>query len=47
MKGIDIMTNKELATKIIENIGGEKNISQLGHCATRLRFNLRMKAKLI
>ena len=39
------MTNKELATKIIENIGGEKNISQLEHCATRLRFNLKDESK--
>jgi len=45
MKGIDIMTNKELAAKIIENIGGEKNISQLEHCATRLRFNLKDDSK--
>ena len=39
------MTNKDLAIKIIENIGGEKNISQLGHCATRLRFNLKDESK--
>lgn len=36
-----IMNYKELATTIIEDIGGEKNISQLTHCATRLRFNLK------
>ena len=35
------MNYKELATTIIEDIGGEKNISQLTHCATRLRFNLK------
>lgn len=35
------MTNKELAAKIIANVGGEQNISILTHCATRLRFNLK------
>lgn len=39
------MNNKELAAKIIENVGGEKNIAQLGHCATRLRFNLKDDSK--
>ena len=35
------MNDKTLATKIIENIGGEKNIISFTHCATRLRFNLK------
>ncbi len=35
------MTNKELAEKIVANVGGEQNISVLTHCATRLRFNLK------
>lgn len=39
------MTNKELATKIIANVGGEQNISMLTHCATRLRFNLKDNSK--
>lgn len=39
------MTNKELATKIIANVGGEENISVLTHCATRLRFNLKDNSK--
>ena len=39
------MTNKELATKIIANVGGEQNISMLTHCATRLRFNLKDNGK--
>lgn len=30
----------QLAQKIIELVGSEKNISHLLHCATRLRFNL-------
>lgn len=42
------MTNQELAGKIVELVGGEGNISDLTHCATRLRFNLKDndKAKL-
>lgn len=39
------MTNKELATKIVANVGGEGNISTLTHCATRLRFNLKDNSK--
>lgn len=39
------MTNKELATKIVANVGGESNISTLTHCATRLRFNLKDNSK--
>jgi len=39
------VTNKELATKIIANVGGEENISVLTHCATRLRFNLKDNGK--
>ena len=28
------------AKAVLREIGGEKNISALNHCATRLRFNL-------
>lgn len=35
------MTNKELAKKIVVHIGGEENIKNLTHCATRLRFELK------
>lgn len=31
----------DLATKIIENIGGKENVVHLAHCITRLRFTLR------
>lgn len=35
------MDYKTLASTIIDKVGGEKNINALGHCATRLRFNLK------
>lgn len=34
------MKNEELAKLILENVGGEKNIKNLTHCVTRLRFTL-------
>ncbi|WP_440895077.1 PTS transporter subunit EIIC [Amphibacillus sp. Q70] len=34
------MSYKELSKNIISNVGGESNISQVGHCATRLRINV-------
>ena len=34
------MDNRELASNIIQNLGGEENISNYLHCVTRLRFNL-------
>lgn len=39
------MTNQELATKIVANVGGEENIAVFTHCATRLRFNLKDNSK--
>lgn len=35
------MNSKELATTIIDLIGGKDNIISLNHCATRLRFKLK------
>jgi PTS system beta-glucosides-specific IIC component len=35
------MDYKKLASTILSEVGGEKNINALGHCATRLRFNLK------
>jgi len=35
------MDYKKLASSIIENVGGEENVSDLYHCATRLRFTLK------
>lgn len=34
------MTNKEIASKVLELVGGEENISNATHCATRLRLVL-------
>ncbi len=34
------MDFKELATTILENVGGKENVKSVVHCATRLRFTL-------
>lgn len=39
------MNNKELAQKIIKNVGGKENINDVSYCATRLRLNLENKTK--
>lgn len=39
------MTNEELAKRIVEEVGGEENIQNYTHCATRLRFNLKDNSK--
>lgn len=42
------MANKdyeELARDILKNVGGEENVSDLRHCITRLRFNLKDEEK--
>lgn len=36
---------RELANKIVMNVGGEKNIISLTHCITRLRFQLKDESK--
>ncbi len=41
------LTNKELATKIVTNVGGQENIAVLTHCATRLRMNLKDNSKVV
>ncbi|WP_449449465.1 PTS transporter subunit EIIC [Streptococcus suis] len=38
-------TKKELATLIIQYVGGKENISNLTHCVTRLRFILKDEKK--
>ena len=32
---------RELAEKIVANVGGKENINSLTHCITRLRFKLK------
>lgn len=39
------MKYKDLAEFIIKNVGGEDNINNLQHCATRLRFDLKDEKK--
>ncbi|MGQ3479617.1 beta-glucoside-specific PTS transporter subunit IIABC [Paenibacillus sp. TY11] len=35
------MSNEKLAKDILASVGGERNVSSLVHCATRLRFKLK------
>ncbi|WP_136194146.1 beta-glucoside-specific PTS transporter subunit IIABC [Actinomyces procaprae] len=35
------MADSQLASTILEKVGGQDNVSSLGHCATRLRFVLK------
>ncbi|MGN7310895.1 beta-glucoside-specific PTS transporter subunit IIABC [Alkalicoccobacillus gibsonii] len=37
---------KELAEKVLENVGGSGNVDQAWHCITRLRFNLHDKEQV-
>ncbi len=39
------MSDKNLAEKIVENIGGRENVQSLTHCMTRLRFVLKDEVK--
>ncbi|MFC4662122.1 beta-glucoside-specific PTS transporter subunit IIABC [Oceanobacillus aidingensis] len=39
------MSYEKLAKDIVENVGGDKNIKNVVHCATRLRFQLRDNKK--
>lgn len=40
------MSYKIMSEKILDNIGGKENISQIGHCATRLRINVYDSSKV-
>ncbi|MFP3513022.1 beta-glucoside-specific PTS transporter subunit IIABC [Peribacillus sp. SIMBA_075] len=40
------MDFKKIAVEILEKVGGDKNVSQVTHCATRLRFNLKDSSKV-
>ncbi|WP_195989199.1 beta-glucoside-specific PTS transporter subunit IIABC [Clostridium sp. D53t1_180928_C8] len=39
------MNYENLAKEILKNVGGQENVSNLTHCATRLRFNLKDKSR--
>lgn len=39
------MDYQKTAQRILEYVGGEENVAQVGHCMTRLRFNLRDESK--
>ena len=39
------MTDKELAQKIVDLVGGKSNVNSLIHCVTRLRFKLKDESK--
>ena len=39
------MDFKQLATTILENVGGKENVKSVVHCATRLRFTLNDSSK--
>ena len=41
------MNYENLAKEILKNIGGQENISNLTHCATRLRLILKIYQKRI
>jgi len=40
------MNNQELAEKILIKVGGDSNVAELVHCATRLRFTLNNKSNV-
>ncbi|GIM29716.1 PTS beta-glucoside transporter subunit EIIBCA [Clostridium polyendosporum] len=40
------MNYQKLASDILKNIGGETNVANLTHCATRLRFSVKDKSKV-
>lgn len=39
------MDHKKTAERILAYVGGEANVTQVGHCMTRLRFNLKDESK--
>lgn len=37
--------NQDIATRVLKAVGGEGNVNNVVHCATRLRFNLKDESK--
>ncbi|KAF0364229.1 PTS beta-glucoside transporter subunit IIABC [Pediococcus acidilactici] len=44
LKGVEDMDYSVLGSNILKNIGGENNVQDLIHCATRLRFTLKNRS---
>ena len=40
------MTNKELAEKILERVGGKENVTRAQNCMTRLRIDVKDYSKI-
>lgn len=38
-------TNKEIAVRVLDAVGGKENVNSVVHCATRLRFKLKDEGK--
>ena len=34
-------SNKEIAVRVLDAVGGKENVNSVVHCATRLRFKLK------
>src|SRR5699024_6492369 len=41
-----MMNNKELATQIVQHMGGENNIRNLNNCLTRLRIEVKNRSHI-
>lgn len=44
---LEMSKNQEIAARVLKAVGGEGNVNSVVHCATRLRFKLKMRIKQI
>jgi beta-glucoside PTS system EIICBA component len=42
---LEMSTNKEIAVRVLDAVGGKENVNSVVHCATRLRFKLKDEEK--
>ncbi|EEV34419.1 PTS system protein [Enterococcus gallinarum EG2] len=42
---MEMSTNKEIAVRVLDAVGGKENVNSVVHCATRLRFKLKDEEK--